>query len=247
MFKQDKRGFWICQNLSFREGIIHGFSGKKLGNMSLTAGLGGKRNRAKFLRFLNLQSRDLVQMEQIHQGQVRQVGKGEKGKVMAGIDGMVTDQKRVILGIKTADCLPILFYEPESKIIGVAHAGWKGILCQVVENVVKAMVKLGARPEKILAGIGPHIGGCCYTVLPERATTFTRKFGELEGMVYRERGKLHLDLAIPTLFQLENLGLKKDNLEILLTCTSCQNKEFFSSRKEKETTQRMLGVISLIN
>lgn len=127
----------------------------------------------------------------------------------------------------------------------MAHAGWKGILLGVIPNVVEKMVNLGAKPADILVGIGPHIGGCCYTVLPDRVKLFQDKFGNLRGMIYRERGKLHLDLAIPTLFQLESLGLRRENLEVGLTCTSCQNKEFFSFRKEGKNNELMLGVICL--
>jgi YfiH family protein len=185
-------------------------------------------------------------MEQVHGNKVKVVGEIDKGKVIPGIDGMVTTHKGLILGIKVADCLPVLFYDPVGKIIGVAHAGWQGVLKRIAQKVVDLMIKKGSIPSNMLVGIGPRIGGCCYTVQNNRAERFLKEFGKLGNMVFRDKNGIHLDVAVPIVIQLIASGVLKENIFLPLTCTSCQNQEFFSYRKE-HTCGRILGIIGLIN
>lgn len=233
-------GFYQLSGLAEQKDLVHSFSGRELGDMK------AEGNKEKFLGLLNLDHKDLVLMKQIHGNKVKVVGDSDKGKVLEGVDGLVTNERGLVLGVKVADCLPVLLFAPQQNIIGLAHAGWKGVIRGIVPNVLKKMLELGAEPKEIIAGIGPHIGGCCFTAFPKRAQIFRQKFGDLPGMLYEERGELHLDLVAPVINQLENMGVQRGNIDIALTCTSCQNEKFFSFRKEK-TPQRMLGVISLVD
>lgn len=239
-----KNGIVTFKKLSLYPELIHGFSTKGLGDMNPGNGENAWQNIDKFLNLLNTKRESLVLTEQIHQGRAVIVGKKERGKIVNGVDGMITDATGVVLGVKIADCLPILFYDLKRKIIGVAHAGWQGIMAGIIPATVDVMAKMGAKPEAILVGTGPHIGGCCFTPRQERVQVFKEKFGSLPGMIYEDQEGVHLDLAVPAVFQLEQIGIKKENIEILLTCTSCQNQDFFSFRREK-TEKRILGVIGL--
>lgn len=231
-------GFYQLSSLVEQKDLVHSFSGRELGDMKV------EENKRKFLELLGLDPKDLVLMKQIHGNKVKVVGDLDKGKVLEGVDGLVTSEKGLVLGIKMADCLPVLLFDPQQKIIGLAHAGWKGVVRGIVPNVLREMVKLGTDPRDVLAVIGPHIGGCCFAAFPKRAGIFRQKFGKLPGMIYDELSELHLDLVVPVIAQLENMGIGRGNIDIALTCTSCQNDKFFSFRKEK-TPQRMLGIIGL--
>jgi copper oxidase (laccase) domain-containing protein len=107
---------------------------------------------------------------------------------------------------------------------------------------------LGSQPKDILVSVGPHIGGCCYSIDKERKNKFIKKFGNLPGMISKKRDKAFLNLAIPVKIQLIESGIKNKNIELSRACTSCQIEEFFSYRRDsQETYGEILGVISLID
>lgn len=232
------------ENFSVYPEIIHGFSTKNLGDMNPGNGEDVWQNIGRFLNLLGNKRENLILAEQIHQNQAVVVEEKERGQIVKGVDGMVTNVREVVLGVKIADCLPIMLYDSEKKVIGIAHAGWQGIIEGIIQATIEKMKSLGSQPDDVLVGIGPHIGGCCFTVSEERSQIFKEKFGNLPGMIYDDPDGIHLDLALPALFQLEQMGIKRENIEILLTCTSCQNQDFFSFRRER-MDKRMLGVIGL--
>lgn len=236
------------EKLALQKEIIHGFSTKKFGDMRIKKILEENNNLDKFLKVLNLKKSNLIMMEQVHGSKIKEVGKKEVGSVIKGVDGLVTDQIGVVLGVKVADCLPVLFYDYQKKVIGVVHAGWKGILAEIGQAMVKKMRSIGSQPENIFVGIGPHIGGCCYIIEDERAKRFVKKFGNLPKMIIKDNQGIHLDLTVPLKVQLIKAGILKQNIDSPLICTSCKNDEFYSYRKDNNKTYgEILGVISLAN
>src|SRR5436190_5388757 len=124
-------------------------------------------------------------------------------------DGMVTAVPGIALGVLAADCAPVLFADPEARIIGAAHGGWRGALAGVMEAAVAAMAALGARPERIRAGIGPCIGQPSYEVGPEFAATFAaadpRSGGFFEAAP--RKGHFRFDLGGYIADRLTRIGL----------------------------------------
>jgi len=248
MLKKTKKGYWLLESFALQKGIIHGFSSRSFGDCNpLRSPSQNWLNLAKFLKTLALKKENLVLMEQVHQSKIKRVGQQNRGQIIKGVDGLVTQEKGLILGIHTADCLPILYYEPLAKIIGVAHAGWQGVLREIPRKMVQLIIKLGGLPENLLIGVGPYIGPCCYQVDKKRIDKFKKHFGSLEKMVKFTDGKNYLDLAVPTYFQLINLGIRRSNLEFSRVCTACQNQDFFSKRKDKpENYGGILSIIQLV-
>ncbi|QJE73436.1 peptidoglycan editing factor PgeF [Aerophototrophica crusticola] len=121
-------------------------------------------NRARAMRFLDLQPEGLVTVYQVHSPTVVTVDKPFAPKDAPKADAMVTRLPRVALGILTADCAPVLFCDPQAEVIGAAHAGWKGAMGGVVEATVSAMEALGAKADRIVAAVGPHIAHRSYEV-----------------------------------------------------------------------------------
>ena len=124
-------------------------------------------NRDRVATRLGVAGEDLCSLYQVHGSDVMLVQSGYPDDQRPQADGMVSTTPGVALGILTADCAPVLFAEPESGIIGAAHAGWRGALDGVTDMVIEAMLDLGARRSKIHAAVGPCISQESYEVGPE--------------------------------------------------------------------------------
>jgi YfiH family protein len=160
-------------------GIRHGFLTRRGGvsagiYASLNCGLGSQddpdavvENRRRALRSAGLDPDTLSTAYQVHSARVAVVGADWDETQRPQVDGLVTKTRGRSLGILTADCVPVLFADPEAGVIGAAHAGWKGAIGGVLQETVAAMERLGAAPARIRAGIGPAIAQKSYEVGPE--------------------------------------------------------------------------------
>ncbi|OYQ37269.1 polyphenol oxidase [Niveispirillum lacus] len=124
-------------------------------------------NRARAMGLLGVPASALTTVYQVHSPDVVTVTEPFPHGAAPKADALVTDQPGIALGILTADCVPVLFADPVARIIGAAHAGWKGAVTGVLEATIDAMITLGAQRARILAGVGPHIGWDSYEVGPE--------------------------------------------------------------------------------
>ncbi|UEM04655.1 peptidoglycan editing factor PgeF [Skermanella rosea] len=165
--------------------IRHGFFTKRGGvstgiYASLNCGLGSNddprhvaENRRRCAAAFDLEPDRLVTLYQVHSPDVVTVERPWRpGETPPRADAMVTATPGVALGILTADCVPVLFADAEAGVIGAAHAGWKGAKAGVIEATIGAMKALGARPERIVAAIGPCIAQRSYEVGPEFPAPF---------------------------------------------------------------------------
>lgn len=244
MLKKTEEGYYILDKLN-KPGLVHGFSIRKHGGMSLDKSSEAEKNRTDFLALLGLKKENLVLMEQVHKDKILRVRASDKGGILEGVDGTLTTERGIVLGVRVADCLPILLHDPAREIIGVVHAGWKGVLLEIGAKAIEFMRKMGSSPERILVGIGPHISACCYHIPLERRAAFEKKFGPLPGMIEEANGQFFLNLAIPMIDQLKKEGIRLQNTEVARKCTACFKDEFFSFRRQKGKNGLILGVISL--
>ncbi|MDP3997996.1 MAG: peptidoglycan editing factor PgeF [bacterium] len=228
-----------------KDGIIYGFSTRTFGNLNV------KRGRLKdlkvFLKTLGLKNQDLIAMKQVHNDKIVVVGKNDRGRIVEDADSLVTKDPGIFLGVNTADCLPLLFYESQTRIAAAAHGSWQTILKRIAQKTVEKMVNLGANPQNIHLKIGPHIGVCCYDVGSERAAFFEKEFGRNGLMVEKREKKYFLDLAQAVTKQLRPLGVHPKNIAISKLCTSCRNDRFFSFRREGQEVGGIMGVIGYKN
>ncbi len=153
-------------------------------------------------------------------------------------DGLVTNEPRLALAIRTADCLPIFMHDPKHHCIGLVHAGWKGSQQQIVAQAIQTLqTSFGADPQDLRVAIGPAIRGCCYEVGPEFRGHFPQD-------VVERKSSLFLDLISANKRQLMQQGVLADNIFDCEQCTCCQGK-YFSYRREKEKAGRMISLIML--
>ncbi|MEK7679165.1 MAG: peptidoglycan editing factor PgeF [Deltaproteobacteria bacterium] len=162
-------------------------------------------------------------------------------------DAIVTCLKHTPIGVLTADCLPALLYDPVKKAVGAAHAGWRGALLKIAQKTVQTMVKsFGSRPEDIIACLGPHIRPCCYDVKEDIIKEFEKVYGDAAlGFFEFTNGSPRLDLAKAVSHSLIEEGLVEKNICSEAPCTACENKLFFSYRKENGLTGRQLSFIMI--
>ncbi|SPF32117.1 Laccase domain protein YlmD [Candidatus Desulfosporosinus infrequens] len=208
-------------------------------------------NRKRWLNQWGVSPARVVVGEQVHGTCVLWVNEEDGGRGSLGaetaipaMDGLVT-QSLVGLMAFFADCVPLFFYYPDLKAVGIAHAGWKGTAQKIGQRVMEYFEKAGGRTENAWVAIGPSIGPCCYSVDERVATEFRLNYHETPFLHSQEDGHYLLDLweANKTLF-LKN-GVRPENIEVASTCTYDNPEWFFSHRRDGARTGRMAGWIKL--
>jgi len=159
-------------------------------------------------------------------------------------DAVITDIPHVVLTILTADCVPILLYDPLHRAVGAVHAGWKGTQAEILPKTIQKMqVHYGSQTEDILVAIGPAIGQCCYEVGREVAEHFLAYEGAVTDGV--SEGKYQLDLKRVNRLQAVQMGVLPEHIEVTPICTACERERFFSYRAEQGCSGRFVSAIAL--
>ncbi|HUH65756.1 MAG TPA: peptidoglycan editing factor PgeF [Syntrophales bacterium] len=162
-------------------------------------------------------------------------------------DAIVTDQPGVAICVKTADCVPIFFADRKRKVVGVAHAGWRGTALSVAGKTTQALIsRFNCRAGDIIAAIGPAIGPCCYKVDEPVVNAMKGQRGS-ESFFSKgaKPGEWMLDLAGANRMQIMGCGIPEMNTHVARSCTSCRRDMFFSHRGEGGNTGRQLNFIML--
>jgi YfiH family protein len=156
-------------------------------------------------------------------------------------DASLAPQPGWLLGIETADCLPVLLVDAERRMVAAAHAGWRGVAAGVMAAAVEALVARGARPAELLAALGPAIGVCCYEVGDELRDAF----GPEGAAFFRPSpcGRPHLDVRAAAAAQLERAGLRPERIHHLAHCTSCRSDLYYSYRRDGAGAGRMISFV----
>lgn len=195
-------------------------------------------NRTLVAQAMDVTADKLVSLHQVHSADVVVIDEMPASSTKA--DGMVTARDDVALGVLTADCQPVLFHEPRSRIIGAAHAGWKGALDGVLEAVVDAMENLGAVRSKITAVIGPTISQRAYEVGPEFHERFLdQDTSNAAFFVPGTDDRMLFDLPGFSLNRLSKTGIR--HAEWLGFCTYSDPDRFFSYRRSTHKKQADYG------
>lgn len=190
----------------------------------------------------------MVLANQVHEATVRVVGQQDcvgsvSHRAYPECDALVTNVPGVALMVFTADCTPILFWDPETGAVGAAHAGWRGTAAGIAAKTVQTMVSaFGCRPEQIRTAIGPNIGSCCFLTDRDVPDAMAAALGE-EAMPYISPAgeKFRVDLKGLNALWLRRSGV--ENIEISTDCTACAPQRFWSHRVTKGQRGSQAGVI----
>jgi polyphenol oxidase len=260
---------WLVHGFSTRPGGVSEVDAEKvlnLGAVEWDTRENVEENKRRFRTALGADDLHLVSLHQIHSDVVRSFSaapaKQHKG------DASVTNRPSLLLGVRTADCAPVLVVDPKKRVVAAIHAGWRGALQRIVTKTIGHLqMEFGSRPGDLLAAIGPAIGVCCYEVGTDVASAFTAKFpnaaeffdelrtgdepNPLQWLNMMPPGhqpppkNVHLDLPKANRLQLEEAGVPRKNIFVSDLCTACRSDLLFSYRKERAKSGRLLSVIGI--
>jgi polyphenol oxidase len=205
-------------------------------------------NRQRAFQSLGLDLAECYDVWQVHSSEVVITDRARPAsQAHLKADAILTDRPGLTLFMRFADCAPILLYDPQRKVIGLVHAGWKGTVNQIVGRAVEAMqAAYQTRPADILAAIGPSIGPHHYEVGEEVVTQVRQVFGQQASEFLQPgagNGRLQLDLWEANRRVLENSGVRQ--VELCGICTACHSEDWYSHRAEHGKTGRFGAVIQL--
>jgi len=210
------------------------------------------KNRKSFLKILSIKLDDVVAMQEVHSNHIyiaeaKDKGKGAFSKAdwIENVDGLLTREKDVFLFGTFADCLPIFFLDPKRQVVGLAHAGWRGVSLNICEQMISKMrYVFQCSPKDILVSIGPSIGPCCFEIQEDILPDF-KDFRFREDIIIRKNNRIFIDLWQICFDQLKEMEVSEGNIEISEICTSCEKDIYSSHRRDKENTITMGGVIGI--
>ena len=247
-YLQEKDGVLTlkCRALEEIRGLHHGFSTRHGGvSRGYLASMNFSYQKEReeivdenFRRFCaanSLPFESLVLTHQTHTANVATVdeqfqNQGRHRK-LRDTDGLVTATAGLGLVCFTADCVPLLLADPKTGAVAAVHAGWRGTVHGIASEAVRQMVALGAKPENMIAAIGPSIGPCCFEVGAEVQEEFTDRFGKKLPIVSSGREDHTLvDLWTANELVLQEAGLEKSHIYTAKICTVCNNKQYYSHR-----------------
>ena len=240
------------KKLSKFQDIKHGFFNKKGGKSvgifkSLNCGIGSSdikknvRNNLKIVcKKINCSSKKLILLNQIHSNKFYFISKNfEFNKKRLKGDALITNVKNIAIGVLTADCVPILIYDNNLKIISVIHAGWKGAYIGVVKKVIEFLIKNGSNAKDLIAVIGPSISQKNYEVQKDFKDKFLKKDKHNKIYFKLKKNKTYFSLNKYIYSQLKNLGV--ENLEIINKDTFDSKNNFFSARRSIHNKENDYG------
>jgi polyphenol oxidase len=272
--EQWKQYKWLRHGFSTRSGgvsTIYGGHSLNLGWTKEDEASSVTENRRRFVSALadkaeNNADPTLVCVRQIHSDIIHLIkpkdgapeGKlaSPDGKALLEGDGLITDTPGLLLGVGTADCVPVLLVDVNQRIVAAFHAGWRGTVARIVEQGVARMLHdFSSQPQDLLAAVGPSIGPCCYSVGDEVRAQFHSNFRYADKL-FHEVGvppasvQLHLDLWEANRQQLIDAGLSEQQITLIGACTACSRdthgaRRFFSHRAEHGHAGRMLNAIGI--
>jgi len=211
-------------------------------------------NRRRLCRAFGIELERSVWCRQIHADGVAVVGDADAGRgsteedsIVKDADALVTDAPGLALCVTLADCVPVAIFDPEHRVVGLAHAGWGGTVARISSRTVEVMREgFGCRPESLVAAIGPSIGAAGYEVGADVIEVAGAAYGERasELLQPREDGKALFDLWAANRIDLEGAGVLAERIEVASMSTAEHRQDFYSYRAEG-VTGRFACVVAL--
>ncbi|HYG73489.1 MAG TPA: peptidoglycan editing factor PgeF [Planctomycetota bacterium] len=250
--------FWSIDQLPtpFRSIVTSRVAGTSSGsysslNMALHVGDDPRRvreNRRLVFTSHKINSEEAVVAQQVHGANVALVDQDYAGcgcishaDAIPGVDALVTRTRHLPLMCFSADCLLLALADKEAGVLGLLHAGWRGMADGVIQNTIAAMVEAGARAERLIVASSPSIGPCCFEV----GADVTSKLG-VQHVVRERDGKFHYDLRAAARERLSGCGVAEAQIRIDSTCTCCREESFFSHRRAIRAGEKQTGRMAMI-
>lgn len=207
------------------------------------------QHRQLLLENLNIDSKELFFVKQVHGDRVFVLDDPQKSVDQVEqeeADALITHLTEKPIAVLTADCVPVILYDPEKHVAGVVHAGRKGTQMNIASKAISMLSMVyGSRPQDVVMALGPAIGGCCYEVEESCIVPFRENYQGWEDFVTaHSQNRFMLDLLKANAMDGVSAGISKENLHQSDECTSCNNDRWFSYRKEG-MTGRIVSLVML--
>jgi YfiH family protein len=267
---------WLVHGFSTRVGGDSRLNGKPALNLGFTdwdERARVERNRTAFAAALSARELPFITLRQFHSDMIHVASAPPASADEARqADALATRVPELLLGVQTADCVPILLADTRRRAVAAIHAGWRGTLARIAVKAMGRMrMEFGTRPADVVAALGPAIGRCCYEVGPEVAQAFATQFpaaadwfdGPFEQLSHGEEPlwlpwltmmppghvppppRVQLDLRAANRWQLIDGGVPESQIDVSDLCTACRTDLLFSYRREGAKTGRMMAVIGV--
>ena len=232
-------GFTVFRSaLLSQAAVAHAFT-LRPDDMQLVAGTEDQKVIARRRRLcvaLSGEPGRVTSMEQVHGVHIALVTDRQRNRPIDGADGLVTDQPGAMLMALSADCPVIVACDPDRRVLGLAHAGWRGTVRGVTGNLIRTMIEqLGCRTDALLAAVTPSAGPCCYQVGNEVVQQAAERLPEHDRFFARRSGAVFFDLWSANVAQLRRAGVAPERIDLAARCTIC-DRRFFSYRRDGPTT-----------
>lgn len=211
-----------------------------------------RENRHILAKKLDFSLDNWVGAEQTHEVNIKMISSLEKGigandyeTAFRSTDGFITFQRGILLTLCYADCVPLYFLHPESKAIGIAHAGWKGTVGGIAQEMIQKFQSYGLQANQLLVAIGPSICENCYIVDDHVVNLVKSKLEDVEQLPFNQVSPHQYGLNLRECNKqiLISAGVLLDNIIMTNLCTSCNKEHFYSHRRDKGNTGRMINFI----
>ncbi len=212
-------------------------------------------NRDNLCEELKINSCQLIFPYQTHGTDIRIINEAfmkmsdaEKEKHLNSVDALITNQRDICIGVTTADCVPLIFFDSINEIAAVAHAGWRGTCARIAEKTIARMQdEFNCQAQNIEVIIGPSISASVYEVGSEVLEAFTKSGFDSDKIAIKSGNSFFLDLWKANRIQLENAGILNKNIQLADICTFTEHERFFSARRLGIKSGRILSGIIMKN
>lgn len=203
-------------------------------------------NLRRFAAMISVDAERLFQTSQVHGADVRVIEKADdRLRILhEHADALVASDNTVAIGIRTADCVPILLHDATTNTVAAVHAGWRGVVSGIVQASVAQLAIRARGSSGIVAAIGPSIGPCCFEVSEEVASALDEAAPGDDAIILRDKSKPHVDLRRAVRLQLRALGVADARIEDVPGCTRCDAEHFFSHRRDGARSGRLIAAIA---
>ncbi len=208
-----------------------------------------RKNRELITSALGMPGARIKTVTQVHGDDIYVLREPDAARPHNGYDAIMTDLRRVPIGVLTADCAPILLYDPKRAAIAAVHAGWAGTVKGIAGKAVSEMGNhFGSRPENLFASIGPSIGPCCYEIDSKVFDPLERYMPDYAAELVTDSRPEHwfLDLWKANRRILERAGMRSERIYVFGVCTACNPEKFYSHRKSGGRAGRMMALAVLL-
>lgn len=233
------------EKISQFQSLVHGFSTRFFGSMRPSHN-SHQESIKKFTSALQVSVDDLVRMDEVHGNGMYEITEQNKGQTIPQTDGIFTQEQNIFLGVVTADCVPLLFYDPQENLIAAVHAGWRGLYSEIINEAILCLREKHSNIKNIFVGLGPCIRSCHYEITKDHTKVLLDKFPEWYKFIPERAGKYYLDLPGVAIFQLRRLGVLLENIEDGNYCTF-EHDDVYSARRDGKDFGEIMGIIGIIS